>query len=538
MKRMLKRDLMLTLLLVYALFVNAQAYEFSCKEREKIPGIYDCMTGSIEIQKDVRIMMAMYSSKGKTCGLDFSIVDNRKVGKQFEIDTKESAVIKLFLSNGDIFTDTQCAKQIMWYYTAPPRYTCNKRNFSNHMDANQYVMNKLRMYNIIKLSIDGKVVSTQSFRSAATIDAMCKKLIQYTGDQGQYGSRTANNTTSPNNNSTSSRPNPTTRQNSTSTQTRPNTNSNAVNSYISEAKRLFAQKEMDVVRMAKYPLGFISPNTRTRAEVKKQTDACGVSYNVSSFTNTLFDSNGYDLKWHGKSPLDVVITIEDSYWDKWEYTFIYKTNEEGLMRAKEIESTLSSQMGLNWSSPKGNSSKFYYRECEQNGIKYVVDYSEYNSTSYHLNFRIYRLKSKSSTTQSTTTTTYSNNEIKAWFDKIWVEHNVYENGKKGMRIHSHFFVNNAKSLQMSINYYFYYNDNRILRDTNNRYHSVDGQVVCFSGITPGYDQTEYKDFILFMPYDELHLNRGRYDLKFRGEIHDNASKNYCTSDWVYFTFTM
>ena len=294
---------------------------------------------------------------------------------------------------------------------------------------------------------------------------------------------------------------------------------------------------MDVVRMAKYPLGFLSPSTRTRAEVKKQTDACGVSYDVSRETDTLFGSDGYDLKWHGKSPLDVFINMGGTHWDSWDYTFISNTNEEGLMRAKEIESTLRSQMGLNWSNPKGNSSKFYYRECEQNGMKYEIDYKEYNSTSYHLRFNIYRLKSNSSTTKSTTTTTNSNNGIKAWFDKIWVEHNVYENGKKGMRIHSHFFVHYAKSLQMSVNYYFYYNDNRVLRDTNNSYGTTGGQVCCFSGIKPGYDQTEYKDFSLFMPYNELHLSRGNYNLKFRGEIF-YAGKSYGISDWVNFTFNL
>ena len=83
MEKMIKRGLMLTLLLVNTLYVNAQAYDFSCKEREKKPGIYDCVTNFIEIQKDVSLMMSMYSSKGKTCGIDFSLVDNRKVGKQF-----------------------------------------------------------------------------------------------------------------------------------------------------------------------------------------------------------------------------------------------------------------------------------------------------------------------------------------------------------------------------------------------------------------------------------------------------------------------
>lgn len=49
-------------------------------------------------------------------------------------------------------------------------------------------MRQLRKYNIIKFSVNGKITSTPNFRSAATIDAMCKTLISKTGDQGQYGS--------------------------------------------------------------------------------------------------------------------------------------------------------------------------------------------------------------------------------------------------------------------------------------------------------------------------------------------------------------
>lgn len=48
-------------------------------------------------------------------------------------------------------------------------------------------MSRLRKVNIVKISVNGKNLATPNFRSAATIDAMCKKLITKTGDQGQYG---------------------------------------------------------------------------------------------------------------------------------------------------------------------------------------------------------------------------------------------------------------------------------------------------------------------------------------------------------------
>ena len=530
MEKMIKRGLMLTLLLVNTLFVNAQAYEYECFKEDQ--DYWRCkITDPVFFTEKKEISFGLWAAKNRTLVLHLVPIDANGF---FEIGENKTETVKLFLSNGEVLTSSKALGSIPYViYVGTQSLSSNKVKTGD--DIGSYVIQQLRTYNINTISIQNYNYTTPGLRSAATIDAMCKKLMQYTGDQGQYGGMTANNTTSKNNNSSSSRPNPTTRQNSTSTQTRPNTNSNSVNSNISEAKRLFAQKEMDVVRMAKYPLGFLSPSTRTRDEVKKQTDACGVSYDASRETNTLFDSDGYNLKWHGKSPLDVCLNMGGTHWDNWDYTFIYNTNEEGLMRAKEIESTLRSQMGLNWTSPKGNSSTSYYRECEQNGVRYVIDYKEYNRTSYHLNFNIYRLKDDSSTTKSTTTTANSNNGIKAWFDKIWVEHNVYENGRKGMRIHSHFFVNNAKSLQMSVNYYFYYNDNRVLRDTNKSYCSVDGQVSCSSKLNPGYERTEYSDLSVFMPYDELDLNRGNYHLKFRGEVF-YAGKSYGISDWVYFDF--
>jgi hypothetical protein len=46
-------------------------------------------------------------------------------------------------------------------------------------------------------------------------------------------------------------------------------------------------------------------------------------------------------------------------------------------------------------------------------------------------------------------------------------------------------------------------------------------VVVSERITPPYANTSFTDYVLFMPYSELHLsNQGKYDLKFLIYLYD------------------
>jgi hypothetical protein len=130
----------------------------------------------------------------------------------------------------------------------------------------------------------------------------------------------------------------------------------------------------------------------------------------------------------------------------------------------------------------------------------------------------------------------SSSRRSAQVEKITVDHNVYEGGVKGMRIHVKFTTSNMYQVQGYCNAYFYFSDGTSLKDYNQRYYTSDGNVSVHRTFTPNYVECRYNDLQLFMPYDELHMASGNFNLKFYIQIHDN-SKRLTSSDWVHFTFS-
>jgi len=106
----------------------------------------------------------------------------------------------------------------------------------------------------------------------------------------------------------------------------------------------------------------------------------------------------------------------------------------------------------------------------------------------------------------------------AEFEKIWVDYNVRENGRLGMRIHVKFSVYNMKDVDSQLVVYFEKSDGTKLKSTSREFSSKDGQVAVYRALKPGYDDTIYKDLEVFMPYDELKLGKGKYDLKMDADV--------------------
>jgi hypothetical protein len=106
----------------------------------------------------------------------------------------------------------------------------------------------------------------------------------------------------------------------------------------------------------------------------------------------------------------------------------------------------------------------------------------------------------------------------AEFEKIWVDYNVRENGRLGMRIHVKFTVYNMKDVDSYLAVYFEKSDGTKLKSTNKKFASKDGQVAVFRSLKPGYVDTVYKDLEVFMPYEELKLGKGKYDLKMDADV--------------------
>jgi hypothetical protein len=106
----------------------------------------------------------------------------------------------------------------------------------------------------------------------------------------------------------------------------------------------------------------------------------------------------------------------------------------------------------------------------------------------------------------------------AEFEKIWVDYNVRENGRLGMRVHVKFSVFNMKDVDSNLTLYFEKSDGTKLTTTNTKFASKDGQVAVSRALKPGFDDTIYKDLEIFMPYEELKLGPGKYNLKMDADV--------------------
>ena len=98
-------------------------------------------------------------------------------------------------------------------------------------------------------------------------------------------------------------------------------------------------------------------------------------------------------------------------------------------------------------------------------------------------------------------------------DRVWVDYNVTQKGKKGMRIHVKFTVHKMKGVDSFLAIYFEKADGEKLLTNNKEYRSKDGQVATFQSLAPAYPDTVYEDEQLFIPYTEFSLDSGKYNLK-------------------------
>jgi len=99
------------------------------------------------------------------------------------------------------------------------------------------------------------------------------------------------------------------------------------------------------------------------------------------------------------------------------------------------------------------------------------------------------------------------------FERIWVDYDVTEKGRLGMRIHIDCSVKNMKGVSSYLALYFQKKDGEKLLTNAQGFRSENGQVALFKSLKPAYDEAVYDDSQFFMPYEEFNLKRGKYDLQ-------------------------
>ena len=122
---------------------------------------------------------------------------------------------------------------------------------------------------------------------------------------------------------------------------------------------------------------------------------------------------------------------------------------------------------------------------------------------------------------------------------VTVEHNVFKDGVKGMKILVDFTVQNMKGIYGSCAVYFYYENGNRVKDSNGSYATSDNQAATHKTIKPSNDNSSYTDIEIFMPYNELEVGTGKHSLKFYCKIWEySTSSAVSVAESQYYSFTL
>ncbi len=110
------------------------------------------------------------------------------------------------------------------------------------------------------------------------------------------------------------------------------------------------------------------------------------------------------------------------------------------------------------------------------------------------------------------------NKITATYKDMWVEYDVYENNQKGMKVHAKFSVSGMKNVEGYLAVYFETKEGQRLKSDVTGYKSTSGQLAAYKSIIPGFDQTDYNDLAVFIPYSAFNLTTGKHDIKMDADL--------------------
>lgn len=129
------------------------------------------------------------------------------------------------------------------------------------------------------------------------------------------------------------------------------------------------------------------------------------------------------------------------------------------------------------------------------------------------------------------------NSASATVNRVWVDHNEYQNGLKGMLIHVDFETKGIRGHDVEVGCFFEFANGTPLKDYDGQYKSPDGQVAIGKTDDATYENTHWSDFKLFMPHNQLHMSNDKADLRFKVQIYDlDTRTTLAVSDYYNFTW--
>ena len=122
--------------------------------------------------------------------------------------------------------------------------------------------------------------------------------------------------------------------------------------------------------------------------------------------------------------------------------------------------------------------------------------------------------------------------------KIWIENGVSENSLSGAYICHHFTVNGMKDRSIVVRDTYFWNAGTKLLSKDDRFKTNDGQLTSSELARPGFDDSVYECFRLFIPYSAVPLMKdGSFNLKLKGSVHNGGNNSVITENTVDIVFT-
>lgn len=124
------------------------------------------------------------------------------------------------------------------------------------------------------------------------------------------------------------------------------------------------------------------------------------------------------------------------------------------------------------------------------------------------------------------------------FKKIWIEHNVMQNGVKGMKVHVAFDISGLKDYRCTAVAFFDQKQGEGIKDKNGKYCTTGGTVCSSVDFCPPYQNTTYSDLAIFIPIEELHLLPGTHTYHTRVFVNPQNRNYIGHSDFIAFEGTV
>lgn len=98
-------------------------------------------------------------------------------------------------------------------------------------------------------------------------------------------------------------------------------------------------------------------------------------------------------------------------------------------------------------------------------------------------------------------------------NRIWVDYNVTRDGKKGMLVHVNFQVAGMKGVDALLAVRIRKGGDTYLENATAGFSNAEGEFEVTYSLKPGYDPAVYEDATVFIPYGEIVLPRGTWNLE-------------------------